>query len=108
MMKEYQVTLISTTGKYKPVSCIIKRDSKEVLEIGRTAFIGQIQKQGIIKICQKRLWNNSDLKKYGYTKVKVREYDKEKIAKENAEKYEKLKEEKYASGEWQRPKERQA
>ena len=103
MLKEYQITLTSTSGKYKPVSCIVKRDSKEVLEKGRDVFIKELQQQGIIKICQKRLWNNSDLKRYGYTKVKVREYDKEKIAKENAERYEKIKEEKYASGEWKRP-----
>ena len=103
MLKEYQITLISTSGKYKPVSCIVKKDSKEVLEKGRDVFIKELQQQGIIKICQKRLWNNSDLKRYGYTKVKVREYDKEKIAKENAERYEKIKEEKYASGEWKRP-----
>ena len=103
MLKEYQITLTSTSGKYKPVSCIVKKDSKEVLEKGRDVFIKELQQQGIIKICQKRLWNNSDLKKYGYTKVKVREYDKEKIAKENAERYERIKEEKYASGEWKRP-----
>ena len=103
MIKEYQVTLSSTSGKYKPVSCIVKRDSKEVLEKGRDVFIKELQQQGIIKICQKRLWNNSDLKRYGYTKVKIREYDKEKIAKENAERYERIKEEKYASGEWKRP-----
>ena len=103
MLKEYQVTLSSTSGKYKPVSCIVKKDNKEVITKGREVFIKELQQQGIIKICQKRLWNNSDLKKYGYTKVKVREYDKEKIAKENAERYERIKEEKYASGEWKRP-----
>ena len=106
MLKEYQITLTSTSGKYKPVSCIVKRDSKEVLEKGRDVFIKELQQQGIIKICQKRLWNNSDLKRYGYTKVKVREYDKEKIAKENAERYVRIKEEKYASGEWKRPTEK--
>lgn len=106
MIKEYQITLTSTSGKYKPVSCIVKKDSKEVLEKGRDIFIKELQQQGIIKICQKRLWNNSDLKKYGYTKVKVREYDKEKITKENAERYAKIKEEKYASGEWKRPTEK--
>ena len=31
MIKEYQVTLVCASGKYKPVSCIIKKDSKEVL-----------------------------------------------------------------------------
>lgn len=107
MVKEFQVTLISTTGKYKPVSCIVKADTKEMLKVGST-FIKDIQTKGIIKICQKRLWTNADLKKYGYTKVKVRQYDKEKIEKENAEKYEKIKEEKYQSGEWQRPKRERA
>ena len=108
MMKEYQITLMCATGQYKPVSCIVKKDSKEVLEKGRTAFIKELQQQGIKKICQKRLWTNTDLRKYAYTKVKVREYDKEKIAQENAERYEKIKEEKYASGEWKRPTTKQA
>ena len=39
MLKEYQITLTSTSGKYKPVSCIVKRDNKEVLEKGRDVFI---------------------------------------------------------------------
>ena len=107
MVKEFQVTLISTIGKYKPVSCIVKVDTKEMLKVGST-FVKDIQTKGIIKICQQRLWTNADLKKYGYTKVKVRQYDKEKIAKENAERYEKIKEEKYASGEWKRPTTKQA
>ena len=103
MIKDYQITLTAVNGKYKPVSCIVKKDSKEVIEKGRETFIKELQQQGIIKICQKRLWTKADLKKYGYTKVKVREYDKEKIQKENAERYEKIKEEKYVSGEWKRP-----
>ena len=103
MMKEFQVTLISTTGQYKPVSCIVKADTKEMLKVGST-FVKDIQTKGIIKICQKRLWTNADLKKYGYTKVKVRVYDKKKIEQENKERYERIKEEKYQSGEWTRPK----
>lgn len=102
MMKEFQVTMISTTGKYKPVSCIIKADTKKILT--DKTFVKDIQQKGIIKICQKRLWTKADLKKYGYTKVKVRVYDKEKIEQENKERYERIKEEKYASGEWIRPK----
>ena len=104
MMKEYQVTLMCETNQYKPVSCIIKKDTELIAEIGKDAFLKALKNEGIKKICQKRYWGNRELKQYGYTKVKVREYDKEKIAKENAEKYEKLKEEKYQSGEWQRPK----
>lgn len=85
MIKEYQITLFNISGKYKPVSCIIKKDSKEILTKGKETFTKELQKQGIIKICQKRLWTNSDLKKYEYTKVKIREYNKEQIIQENNE-----------------------
>ena len=96
MQKIYQVTLICNNGKYKPVSALVVR--KEGMD--KKA----IQIAGITKICQKRYWQTSDLKKFGYTICKMRLYDPEKIAKENEERYEKIKEEKYASGEWQRPK----
>ena len=93
MIKEYQVTLICETGQYKPVSTIVKADDKTAEVIGVDAFKRQIRTQGITKICQKRYWGNADLKRYHYTKVKMREYDKEKIEKENAERYEKIKRE---------------
>lgn len=104
MMKEYQVTLICATGQYRPVSCIVKKDSEEIKKKGKDAFIKELQTAGIQKICMKRGWTKWNLVHDGYTKVKVREYDKEKIEQENKERYEKLKEEKYASGEWKRPK----
>lgn len=97
-MKQYQVTLTSVSGKYKPVSCIITTEL--TLDTDKKEIINK----GVVKICQKRYWTNRDLVKYGYTKAKVREYDKEKIAQESAERYAKIKEEKYTSGEWQRPK----
>ena len=97
-MAQYQVTLITTTGKYKPVSCIVTTDL--TLEDNKKEIINL----GVVKICQKRYWTNRDLKTYGYTKAKVRLYDKEQIEKENKERYEKLKEEKYACGEWKAPK----
>lgn len=101
MMKEYQVTLMCTSGKYKPVSCIIKSEEVDITDKGaRTELI----KQGTQKICAKRYWSSKDLKKYDYTKAKVREYDKQKIAEESAARYEAIKEAKYASGEWKRPK----
>lgn len=100
MIKEYQVTLTCVTNQYKPVSCIIKKDTNEINTIGKQAFVKKIRDEGIVKICQKRRWGNADLKKYGYTKVKMREYDKDKIEQENKERYEKLKAEKKASGEW--------
>lgn len=100
MRKQYQVTLNSITGKYKPVSCIITTDLN--LEENKKEIINL----GVKKICQKRYWTQKDLKTYGYLKAKVREYDKEKIAQENAERYEKIKEEKYAKGEWKKSKEK--
>lgn len=93
MIKEYQVTLVCSSGQYRPVSAIVKADTDQLIKVGKTAFTNDIQKRGIQKICQKRYWGNADLKRYSYTKVKIREYDKEKIAKENAERYERIKRE---------------
>lgn len=93
MIKEYQVTLICETGQYRPVSAIVKADTNDLAKVGKVAYTGDIRKRGIIKICEKRYWGNADLKRYHYTKVKMREYDKEKIAKENVERYEKIKRE---------------
>lgn len=105
MRKQYQVTLISSTGKYKPVSCIVTREqtTDEDLSLNKEVRKALIT-LGTQKICAQRLWQKRELIDYGYTKAKVREYDKEKIARENAERYEKIKEEKYASGEWEKPK----
>lgn len=96
MIKQYQVTMFDKENHYRPVSAIVKMDdSKSKQEIAR---------EGQRKIMQKRLWTMADLKRYGYTGIKVREYDPEKIAEENAARYEAIKEAKYTSGEWKRPK----
>ena len=101
MMTQYQVTLFSITGKYKPVSCIVNAESGMMAtkELKLTLI-----NQGMKKICQCRYWTSADIKKYGYLKAKVREYDKKKIEAEASAKYEALKEAKYQSGEWKRPK----
>lgn len=96
MKKQYQVTLICESGKYKPVSTIVT--------MGETTDKKAIMREGQRKIMIKRYWSMADLTKYGYTKGKIREYDKEKIEQENIARYEALKEQKYASGEWKRPK----
>lgn len=96
MKKQYQVTLICESGKYKPVSTIVTMEE--------TTDRKAIMREGQKKIMIKRYWSMADLTRYGYTKGKIREYDKEKIERENAARYEALKEEKYASGEWKRPK----
>ena len=104
MLKEYQVTLMCASGKYRPVSCIVKKDTDVIASIGKKEYTKQIRKAGITKICQKRYWSGTDLKKYDYTICKIREYNKEKIDAENKARYEAIKEAKYASGEWKRPK----
>lgn len=99
---EYQITLFCTTKKYRPVSCIIKRNDK--VDIHNATIKRQLLNDGMKKICIQRGWTARDLATFGYATGKVREYDKAKIEAENAARYEKIKEEKYASGEWKRPK----
>lgn len=99
-MKQIQITLESTTGKYKPVSTIIEVPSVKAFNLDQETY----RKKAIERILVKRGWSKVDLVRYGYTKIKMRVYDQEQIKKENAETYEKIKEEKYASGEWKRPK----
>jgi len=98
---KYQVTLICTNGQYKPVSTIIEVEGKD---INNVADHKELVTRGIKRICASRSWGSYELKKYSYTKSKIRIYDKEKIEQENKERYEAIKEAKYASGEWKRPK----
>ena len=106
MMKEYQVTLICSTGQYKPVSCLIQEEQEDnSLDLSKvTGSRKKLIDRGIKKICAKRYWSSADLKRYHYTKVKIRLYDKAQIEAENKERYDAIKEAKYASGEWKRPK----
>ena len=105
MMNQYQVTLICTTNQYRPVSCIVQYAQEENLDLSKNAVDRKkIIDKGIKKICASRYWSSADLKKYSYTKVKIRLYDKKKIEAENKARYEAIKEAKYASGEWKRPK----
>lgn len=98
---KYQVTLICTNGKYKPVSTVIEAEGKN---LNILADHKELVTKGIKKICASHSWSAFDLKKYSYTRSKIRVYDKEKIEAENKARYEAIKEEKYASGEWKRPK----
>ena len=102
MLTEHQVTLMRASGKYRPVSCLVRKHTDATASIGKEEYAKQIRRAGITKICQKRYWTNADLKRYEYTTCKVRVYDKEKIDAENKARYEAIKEAKYASGEWKR------
>jgi len=99
---EFQVTLFCITGKYKPVSTIVKR--KTACDISDATIKRQILNEGMQKICNTRGWSARDLAAYGFKTGKIRVYDKEKLDKEAEMRYNKIKEEKYASGEWKRPK----
>ena len=67
-----QYTLFCTTGKYRPVSCLIEVD--DVAHFN--THPGEYKKKAIEKICIKRYWTGADLKKYGYTQLKCRRYEK--------------------------------
>ena len=67
-----QYTLFSTTGKYKPVACLI-----EVEDIAHfNAHQNEYKQKAIQKICAKRYWSKRDLALYGYTQIKCRRYEK--------------------------------
>jgi len=104
---QYQVTLVSTSGKYRPVSAIvITEDSKEKYDLLNKDDRKKLVNRGVQKICLARNWGSAELKKYNYTQSKIRVYDKAKIKAEEKARYNRIKEEKYASGEWKRPKEK--
>lgn len=89
MMIDLQCTLFSTTGKYKPMSTIVKVESVAYYKAHKT----EVQTRAIQKICIQRKTEPWCLKRDGFTRMKVRVYDKEKIEAENAERYERIKKE---------------
>ncbi len=88
-MENIQVTLYDKQGRYKPVSALYKVESISWFQSHRK----EVQIGGIIKICQKRGWDQKDLARYGYTTCKMRIYDPEKIKRQEEERYEKIKKE---------------
>ena len=79
MLVNYQVTLFCTTGQYRPVASIVSYEQKDTnidLSKDKEKRAPIIQK-GIEKICAKRYWKGTVLKKYGYTKCKIRKIETE-------------------------------
>ena len=73
MIKKYQVTLFSTTGAYRPVACIVNNEQADNTDLSQDKEERKkMQKAGVIKICYKRYWTVQDLRKYGYTRYKIR------------------------------------
>ena len=78
MRKEYQITLFCSTGAYKPVSCIVKREQYSDADYSANPTVKkELQKMGVKKICEKRGWGLNDLSRYGYTRYKVRAWTAE-------------------------------
>ena len=101
MKKQYQVTLLCVTNKYKPLSTIVNFEQIGNFDLTpNLEYKKQIIQQGTEKICNKRGLTGKDLQKMNFLKVRVRAYDKEKIEKEAAARYDEIKREKFASGEW--------
>ena len=101
-MVEYQVTLFSEVSGVRPVSSIVRRS--QTVELTDKVKKQYLVNDGVSKICNKRNWNQRNLSRLGYTKVKVRKYEREKVEAEKVARYEAIKEAKYVSGEWVRPK----
>lgn len=77
MLVNYQVTLFCTTGQYRPVASIVSYEQEDTsvdLSKDKEKRTPIIQK-GIEKICAKRYWKGTVLKKYGYTKCKIRKVE---------------------------------
>lgn len=88
-MIQIQMTLFSTTGKYKPISTIMDVNSVRDFNQNRSSY----KRKALERICARRYWGTDDLNRYGYTDWKYRIYDKEKIEKERVERYSQIKKE---------------
>ena len=67
-----QFTLFSTTGKYKPVTTLIKVDSVQQYNENKHKY----QQRAITKMCAEKHTTWWALKNNGFTKLKVRVYPK--------------------------------
>ena len=65
-----QVTLFDKSGKYRPVSTLIKVKDIEEFEKDKE----RIKSEGIKKILIKRGWGRRELMKYNYLTCKMRVY----------------------------------
>ena len=76
MIKKYQVTLFCPSGEYKPVACIVNYEQKNNDDLTKEKSSKlDIQRKGVIKICQKRYWSKADLIRFNFTKCKIRAVD---------------------------------
>jgi hypothetical protein len=67
-MIQVQITYFCTTGKYKPVSAVVRVPSTYDLYKRKEHWYGRAK--AIIKA--QRYWSDEDMEKFGYTEVKAR------------------------------------
>lgn len=77
-MIKMQVTLFDKDNKYKPLSTLIEVESLDAFQKNKKEYL----KKAIINISAKRYLTISELKKQGFTSLKVREYTPERIARD--------------------------
>lgn len=71
-MINLQITLFSTTGKYKPMSTVVKVENLKDYQEHKK----EIQEKAILNICHYKKTLPYILKQQDYTILKVRKYNK--------------------------------
>lgn len=66
-----QFTLFDTTGKYRPISTLVKVESIKWFREHEK----EIKTKAIQQICNQRRLSGKELVKLGYTRLKIRNYD---------------------------------
>ena len=66
-----QFTLFDSTGKYKPISTLVKVQSVKWFKENQE----EVKTKAIQQICNQRRLTGKELVRLGYTKMKIRNYD---------------------------------
>lgn len=66
-----QFTLFDSTGKYKPISTLVKVESIKWFKEHQE----EVKTKAIQQICNQRRLTGKELAKLGYTRLKIRNYD---------------------------------
>ena len=80
-MKKIQYTLYSKTNEYKPVSTIIEVETIKEVNANPDFY----KQKAIQKICNQRSWSVADLKRFGYTQLKMRVYEEKVVVRKKKE-----------------------
>ena len=83
-----QFTLFDTTGKYKPISTLVKVESIKWFR----EHYEEVKQKALQQICNQRRLTGKELAKFGYTKLKIRNYDLYLLKRNNKKKIDKKEE----------------